>query len=172
MDRLEKALLPYEKKLKRQERFRKSLGVREVEHPTYERYITGPIERFDKTRMAFLCMRPENPHGEALRRKFKARTGYDHFLNPLPYEDLDGEDRIGRAMADAGYRACTGYDPAPFKVTPPNGRLEVTDTAWASRLVKKAGLMFGADIVRITALDPRWVYKDVDITIPVFASGG
>lgn len=166
MDRLEKALLPYEKELKRQERFRKSLGVREVEHPTYGRYITGPIERFDKTRMAFLCMRPDNPHGEELRRKFKARTGQDHYLTPLPYEDLDPEDRIARAMADAGYRACTSYDPAPFKAAPLSGRLEVTDTAWASRLVKKAGLMFGADIVRITALDTRWVYKDVDITHP------
>ena len=76
------------------------------------------------------------------------------------------EDRIARSMADAGYRACTGYDPVPFNVTPPEGRLEVTDPAWMSRLVKKAGLMFGADIVRITALDQRWVYKDVDISHP------
>ena len=40
---LEKALLPYEKKLQAQERLRKSLGVKEVERPTYERYITGPM---------------------------------------------------------------------------------------------------------------------------------
>ena len=61
MDKLEKALLPYEKRLQRQEKFRRSLGVKEVEHPTYQRYITGPIERFEKARMAFLCMRPDNP---------------------------------------------------------------------------------------------------------------
>jgi epoxyqueuosine reductase len=35
-----------------------------------------------------------------------------------------------------------------------------------SRLIKKVGLMLGADIVRITRLDPRWVYKDVDISHP------
>ena len=116
--------------------------------------------------MAFLCMQPDNPHGEALRKKFKARTGHDHYLTPLPYEALDSEDRIGRAMADAGYRACSGYDPVPFDITPRGGRLEVTDTAWASRLVKKAGLMFGAEIVRIAALDPRWIYRDVDISHP------
>jgi reductive dehalogenase len=32
-----------------------------------------------------------------------------------------------------------------------------------SRLIKKVGLMFGADIVRITKLDQRWQYQDVDI---------
>jgi len=105
MDKLEKALLPYEKRLQRQERFRRSLGVKEVEQPTYQRYITGPIERFEKARMAFLCMRPDNPYGEELRRKFKERTGYDHYLSPLPYEELDYEDRIGRAMADASYNS-------------------------------------------------------------------
>jgi len=164
MDRLEKALLPYEKQLQRQEKFRRMLGVKELEQPTYQRYITGPIKRFDKNRMAFLCMRPENPHGEALRKKFKSHTGYDHYLSPLPYGELDYEDRIARSMADAGYRACSGYDPKPFPVTPPEGRLEIKDAAWASRLIKKVGLMFGADIVRITELDPRWVYQDVDIS--------
>jgi hypothetical protein len=67
MERLEKALLPYEKQLLHQEKFRKALGVKEVDGPTYERYITGPIERFEKARMAFLCMRPDNPYGEELR---------------------------------------------------------------------------------------------------------
>ena len=139
MDRLEKALLPYEKQLQRQEKFRRLLGVKELEKPTYQRYITGPLERFDKNRMAFSCMRPENPHGEALRKKFKSHTGYDHYLSPLPYGELDYEDRIARSMADAGYRACSGYDPEPFPVTPPEGRLEVKDTAWMSKLVKEVG---------------------------------
>jgi reductive dehalogenase len=163
MQRLEKALLPYEKKLHRQERFRRMLGVQEVERPTYERYITGTVERFDKDRMAFLCMRPENPLGEDLRRKFKERTGYDHYLSPLAYEELDYEDRIGRAVADASYRGCAEYEPKPFPITPPEGRLEIEDKAWMSRLIKKIGLMFGADLVRITELDQRWVYKDLEI---------
>jgi hypothetical protein len=161
--RLEKALLPYARRLRRLERFRKLLGVREVERPTYEQYITGPIERFERARMAFLCMRPGNPHGAELRKKFRDRTGYDHYITPLLYEELDYEDRIGRALADAGYRACAEYDPEPFKVTPPEGRLEVKDRVWLSRLIKKVGLMFGADLVRIAELDQRWVYKEVDI---------
>lgn len=164
--KLEQALLPYEKQLQRQERFRRFLGVKEIEQPTYQRYITGPVERFEKARMAFLCMRPDNPHGEELRRKFRERTGYDHYLSPLPYEELDYEDRIGRAMADASYRGCAEYEPKPFPVTPPAGRLEFKDKAWVSRLIKKVGLMLGADIVRITKLDQRWVYADVDISHP------
>ena len=99
MGRLDKALLPYERELQRQERFRRRLGVKEVESPTYERYIIGPVEQFDKNRMAFLCMRPDNPYGEELRRKFKAQTGFDHYLSPMPYGELDYEDRIGRSMA-------------------------------------------------------------------------
>ncbi len=166
MDKLEKALRPYEKKLRRQERLRRILGVKEVDRPTYQRYVTGPIERFEKTRMAFLCMRPDNPYGEELRKKFRERTGYDHYLTPLPYEELDYEDRIGRAMADASYRCCSEYNPKPFPVTSPEGRFACADKVWMSRLVKKAGLLFGADIVRITRLDQRWVYKEADISHP------
>jgi reductive dehalogenase len=163
MERLENALRPYEKRLSAQEKFRKLLGVKEVDQPTYQRYIIGPVERFEKERMAFLCMRPDNPYGAELRKKFKARTGHDHYISPLPYQELDYEDRIGRAMADAGYRVCSEFDPTPFPVTPPAGRLEIEDRTWMSRLIKKVGLMFGADIVRITELDQRWQYQDIDI---------
>jgi len=164
MDRLEKALLPYEKRLQAQERLRRFLGVKEVDRPTYQRYITGPIERFERARMAFLCMIPGYPYGEELRQKFKARTGYEHYVTPIPYEEMDYEDRIARAMVDAGRRACMEYEPIPDPVTPPEGRLEVEDRAWMSRLIKKVALLFGADIVRIAELDQRWVYKEVDIT--------
>ena len=41
---IDKALKPYEKKLRAQEKFRRSLGVREVARPTYEKYIIGDIK--------------------------------------------------------------------------------------------------------------------------------
>jgi reductive dehalogenase len=164
MRRLEKALLPYEIQLQKQEAFRKRLGVKEVDQPTYHRYITGDIARFEKQRMAFLCMRPDNTYGEELRKKFKARTGRDHYLPHPAYEELDTEDRFGRALADAGYRACCEYDPVPFPVTPEPGRVEINDKVWMSRLIKKVSLLFGADMIRITKLDQRWPYKDVAIS--------
>jgi reductive dehalogenase len=164
MQRLEKALLPYEIQLHKQEAFITRLGVKEVDQPTYHRYITGDIARFEKQRMAFLCMRPDNTYGEELRRKFKAHTGRDHYLPQPAYEELDTEDRFGRALADAGYRACCEYDPVPFPVTPEQGRVEINDNVWMSRLIKKVSLLFGADMVRITKLDQRWPYKDVAIS--------
>lgn len=163
MQKITKALHPYEKLLRAQERFRRRLGVREVEVPTYQRYITGEIERFDRDRNAFLCLSPDNPYGEKLRKSFKARTGHDHWRDPLPYQELEPEDRIGQSLSNAGWRLCNEYFPPTLPVTPPEGKLDLTDPAWNSRLIKKVGMFFGAEMVRITKLDQRWVYKDIDI---------
>jgi len=163
MNLLEEALLPYELQLQAQERLRKFLGVKEVERPTYEKYITGPIERFDRRKTAFMTLMPDNPFGEEFREKFKARTGHENWAVPLPYSELEPEDRIGMSLAAAARRPCFEYHPDPCSVTPPEGRVEVTDKAWMARLIKKIGLLLGADMVRITKVDPRWVYKGIDI---------
>ena len=163
LDRLDKALGPYERVLRAQERFRKMLGVREVERPTYEKYITGTIERFDRRRNAFMVIHPDNPYLEDFREKFIKRTGHGSFLTTLPYSELEVEDRIGQSLQLASYRLCVEHHPKPLDITPPEGRVEVTDRAWMSRLIKKVGLLFGADMVRIARLDQRWVYQGLDI---------
>ena len=160
---IEKALVPYEKRLRAQERFRRALGVREVDRPTYERYITGKIERFDRRKTAFVCLVPGNPHGEEFRKQFKLRTGHDSFSEPLPQSELEIEDRIGASMSAAGIRLCTEYHPKTLPITPPEGRVELDSRARMSRLVKKVALLFGAEMVRITRVDQCWVYEDVDI---------
>jgi len=163
LSKLEKALLPYEKKLKAQERFRKRIGVKEVARPTYERYITGPIERFHSKKNAFAVMMPENPFGEEFKALYKRQTGVDYFSKPLPAGELDPEDRMNQAMAAASWRVCTEYHPKTLPVTPPEGRVEVTDRAGMSRLVKKVAMWLGAEMVRITRVDQRWVYEDKHI---------
>ena len=160
---LEKALLPYEKKLKAQERYRRRLGVKTMDRPIYERYITGSIERFHSQKNAFAVMLPNNPFGEEFKKEYKRRTGVHHFSKPLPLEELDPGDRIGQTMAAASWRLCIEYHPDPLKVTPPSGRFEVPNRAWMSRLIKKAAMFFGAEMVRITEIDPRWVYRDINI---------
>lgn len=40
-------------------------------------------------------------------------------------------------------------------------KLEVTDPALMSQQVKKAARLFGADLVGVCAVDPRWIYTDV-----------
>ncbi|MBW2065503.1 MAG: hypothetical protein JRJ03_11295 [Deltaproteobacteria bacterium] len=99
--RLEKALLPYQKKLKAQERFRRLLGVRQVEAPTYQKYIIGVIERFDRRKTAFKALEPDNPYGEDFRKQFRSRTGHHNWTTPLPYTDLDPYDRIGQSLSSA-----------------------------------------------------------------------
>ncbi len=160
---LEKALLPYEKKLKAQERYIRRLGVKTVERPTYERYITGPVKRFHSQKNAFAVMMPDNPFGEDFKKEYKRRTGVNHFSKPLPLEELVPEDRIAQAMAAASWRLCMKYYPDPLKVTPTEGRFEVTNRVWMSRLIKKAAMFFGAEMVFITKIDLRWVYEDKTI---------
>ena len=163
---LEEALLPYELKLQAQERLRRSLGVKEVEQPTYQRYITGPIEPFDRRKMAFAALAPDNPFGEEFRKRFKTRTGRDHWSIPPSCSELEPEDRVGLSLAAATRRLCWEYHPNLLPATPPEGRLDATDKAWMSRLIKKVGLFFGAEMVKITKIDPRWVYQGVHIPHP------
>jgi epoxyqueuosine reductase len=48
-------------------------------------------------------------------------------------------------------------------VTPEKGRTELPDPVWNSRMIKKVAMFFGAEMVRITKVDQRWVYKGIDI---------
>lgn len=160
---IERALLPYEKKLRAQERFRRILGVKEVDRPTYEKYITGPVERFDKRKTAFSCLSAQNPYGEEFRQEFKRRTGHDDHTTPMPQSELEPEDRVGISVNAGAGRLCLEYHPQTRPITPTEGRLEVDDPSQMSRLVKKVALLYGAEMVRITKVDPRWVYQNDEV---------
>ncbi|MFC2040221.1 4Fe-4S dicluster domain-containing protein [Chloroflexota bacterium] len=162
VSQLEAALIPYEKKLRAQEKLRSFLGVKEVDLPTYEKYIIGPIEQFDRRKSAFAFLTPGNPFGENFRELFKERTGYDS-RNPLPHNELESEARIGQSLSSAAWRLCREYNPKTLPITPLEGRVKINNKAWMARLIKKAALLFGADMVRITNVDQRWVYQDIDI---------
>ena len=77
---------------------------------------------------------------------------------------MEPEHRIGFSLTQAAWQICGKYDPPTLPVTPPEGRLEVTDKAWMSRFVKKAAMFYGAEMVRITRVNPLWVYKDVNVS--------
>ncbi|NIS61585.1 MAG: hypothetical protein GTO13_13050, partial [Proteobacteria bacterium] len=111
-----------------------------------------------------MALTPDNPFGEAFRKRFKARTGHDHWRDRLPYSELAPEDRIGQSLASASWRPCNEYLPEPLPVTPSEGRVGGTNKGWMAQLIKKVALLLGAEMVGITELDQRWVYKDVEIT--------
>ncbi len=165
LTRLEAALLPYEKKLRAQESLRRYLGVKEVSKPTYQQYIIGPIERFDRRKNAFSLVVPDNPFGEELRQRFKKSTGRDSW-GALSYAEqgpLELVERIGQRLTVAAWRLCWEYHPEIVKSTPHEGQVELNNKAEMTRLIKKAALLFGADMVRITEINPRWIYQDIEI---------
>ena len=82
--KFDQAFLPFEAKLLAQEELRRRIGVREVDRPTYEKYITGPIERFDHRRNGFMASIPGNPFGEEMRERLKARGIEGGIPLPLP----------------------------------------------------------------------------------------
>ncbi len=160
---IEKGLLIYEKRLKQQELRRKILGVKEVERPTYERYITGPVKRYNRKKNAFALLAPNNPFGDEFKQTYLKRTGAKSFSQPLPMSELEPEDRINQSLGQAAWRLCQEYHPEPKPTAPPEAQVPVNDPAQMSRLIKKVAMWFGAELVKIAKLDQRWVYEDVDI---------
>jgi ferredoxin len=163
---LEKALEPFETKLRAQARWRRRLGVKRVERPTYERYIVGPIERFNSRRNIFAAMAPGNPYGAEIRETYQRKRGVDHFSKPLSQAELDMGDRPAQALDEAVWRLCRQYHPETLPVTPPEGRFEFDGPDAAermARLVKKVAMWLGAEIVGITEVDQRWVYSDREV---------
>jgi reductive dehalogenase len=160
---LERALEPFEEKLTTQEEFRRRLGVKQVDRPTYDRYITGPIEKIDSRRNLFLRDRRENPFADGFPERFQERTGFDSYRDEIPLAQLDREERIAFSLHKATQRICREYEPHPVPLTPLEGRVEVESPEKMSRLLKKVALFYGADLVGITELDPRWVYADKQV---------
>ena len=156
---LDAGLEPYEKKLRAMGDRRRRLGVKKVERPTYERYITGPIERFDRRRMAFLRRDPENPWSEGYAEAYASRADRERSM-----AELEVGDRIARSLQEALWKICFTYNPDLRQIPPKEAQVPVDDLPWMTRLVKKVALFFGAEIVGITRIDQRWVYKHVDIS--------
>ena len=155
---VEKSLEPFERMLLAQEDFRKRIGVKRVDRPTYERYIIGPVQKIDWRRNAFLRIRPENPYGGDFPERYKAQT--DRERDP---SELEVDDRIALSLRNAVWRICREYHLASMPVASETARVPVENPTRMSRLIKKVSLFLGASLVGITKVDQRWVYEGIDI---------
>lgn len=151
-------LEPFEKRLRAMEANRRRLGVREVERPTYEMYITGPIARFDRRKMAFLRRDPDNPYTEGFAEAYASKADRERTM-----AELGAGDRIARSFQEALWKICFTYQPDLRQVSSQEAQVPVDDLRWMTRLIKKLALFFGAEIVGITHVDQRWVYSGVDV---------
>lgn len=155
----DRVLQPFEKTLREQEAYRRIIGVKLVEKPTYERYIAGPLERYDRRRNApQRIVLPDNPYTGDFMDRYKAHADRERDIS-----ELEVENRFSRSLSDSAWQLCRAYEPNLLSISSQEGRFPVHNRAHMSRLIKKVTLFFGGQIVGITKVDQRWVYKDVEI---------
>ena len=130
--------------------------MKKVKAPTYKRFITGPLQRFDERNGAFSrFQRSEVDQHE--KRSFSdkfyhrdetktGRKGYEHKDYALIWS--------GRTI-DYLVRANLYSRDFPKLET----NVDVSDKAAITKQVKEAARWFGADLVGICEVNPDWIYS-------------
>ena len=127
--------------------------MRVVDEPTYKRFITGELKRFDDRNTAFSRGAVEGEkytrmHEQSLANVAKAVLGKT-ILNHATWVAGRTGDYIIR-------RAALGREHLPYYNR--TYRLKNPDPAALSRIVKEKAAWIGADRVGIARLNPLWVY--------------
>ena len=137
------------------------------------RYVVGNVERFDQKNEMFK---------RALWDHSQRHIMEDFYIKEVMPKDKPGyrlEDQAIRngawylehfyAMGIGGGRVgMLAWDSKVFGETrPPRGlKLDVTDPAKVTRIVKKAARFYGASLVGVCEVDMRWVYSHTFYTFP------
>jgi NAD-dependent dihydropyrimidine dehydrogenase PreA subunit len=139
--------------------------IRQVDEPTYARFIVGELERFDERNTAFCRevwdkeyqaqlqaaaalappLNAKGIEGRALGAGAIFVDDYAGSFNP-EYRGYDGRQREGGGLYS------WDEEPSPE-------RFPVDDPEWMTARVKQVARFFGASLVGITKVDPRWVYS-------------
>jgi len=150
---------PYERKLAEQEEYRARLGVKQVDRPTYERFIEGPIPRFDERNTAF-------------NRRGWDKGFIERYMSTFIREENEWDLESYAIKAGADYpRSYLGPVPgvpafgpyAPPLIPKNKEKMPVPDPARMSKRIKKIAMFYGADLVGIAPYDERWVNKGIEI---------
>jgi NAD-dependent dihydropyrimidine dehydrogenase PreA subunit len=139
--------------------------IKRVDRPTYSEFLVGPVERFDERNTVFSRMAWDTAYAaQAQAAAAKAPQGGE--------EAAEGQALVAGAIyvddtAGVLHPAYYGYfghmqEPGglygwddPVNET----RFPVTDPAWMSGRIKEVARFYGADLVGIAQVDPRWVYS-------------
>lgn len=129
-----------------------------VKEPTYKRFITGPLERFDEHNTAYSRSdRGEFPGpGEAFLQGLKTKG--ERNVRGFTREDY-ALHLGGRAVDTLARRTALSRDSLQARWPAELSPLPVPDTARMSQKVKNAARWFGADLVGICELNHLWVYS-------------
>jgi reductive dehalogenase len=166
---VEASLEPYERKLAEQEAYRARLGVRRVERPTYERFIEGPIPRFDGRNTAFIRLSWDK---EYITRHTATFIREPNKWDLESYALIAGVDYPRSFLVDLTLPPLLTWQPGTTSVGGPyqppripknTEQMPVPDPARMSKRIKQVAMFYGADLVGIAPYDERWVLKGVEI---------
>ena len=183
LESLGKSLDVYEDVLEQQERYRKSIGVRKVDEPYYEKLIVEPIKRFPRANCGFDRVGWDREFQGRMATQDKdwfdavSKSVYSFpslarlsLASPPPITgpgDFADDDLIAAAIGDASWKVHTDMGGfvlmSDFWTGPVNPVKVSIEPDRMSRLIKKVAMFFGADIVGICRLQERFVYAERDI---------
>jgi reductive dehalogenase len=138
--------------------------VKQVENPTYEKFITGPLQRFDDRNSGFSRL-----ERQALAKKEDSKNG--------PGSSRTATDKIIRGNASKQQRK--GYMPTDYAMIWASRKMDylvrgnlysrdidigevgadVSDKTFVTKKVKEAAGYFGADLVGICKVNPNWIFS-------------
>jgi epoxyqueuosine reductase len=142
--------------------------IQAVAKPTYDRFLVAPIERFDQHNTVFSRTAWDTEYQAQMAAVVPRSTN-----DTLVFHGLEGKALVAGAIyADdavgslhAEYRGYSGHVDGvgglygwDDEVNPV--QYPVTSVSGMSALVKRAALLYGADLVGICQIDKRWVYSN------------
>ena len=132
--------------------------TRRVSEPTYKRFITGPIQRFDERNTAY--SRGDRGDIPSLRETFERglKTKGEQNIRGYTREDY-ALLLAGRAIDTLVRRTAFSRDSLPARYPIPVEPIPVPDLAKMSHKVKRVARWFGADLVGICELNRLWIYS-------------
>ncbi|MBW1722417.1 MAG: reductive dehalogenase [Deltaproteobacteria bacterium] len=125
-----------------------------VNEPTYKKYITGELKRFDDRNTAFSRGHVEGNKYTAMHEK-----GITNMLNAPPGQTiLDHATSVAGGTVDYVVRMnLLGREMKP--IYNDGYRLKDPDPAAMSRVIKEKAKWIGADDVGIARINPLWIYS-------------
>jgi epoxyqueuosine reductase len=132
--------------------------TRRVSEPTYKRFITGPVQRFDERNTAY--SRGDRGEIPSLREAFERglKTKGEKNIPGFTREDY-ALLMAGRAIDTLVRRAAFSRDSLPARWPIPVEPTPIPDPAQMSQKVKKVATWFGAALVGICELNHLWIYS-------------
>ena len=140
--------------------------VKQIEKPIYSQFIVGPVPRFDEKNTIFNRAKWDEDYQKQLvaaRERAKKNPWVTQEGRAWMMGGIYVDNKVGNL--NETYRGFDGrvhgagglYDwDEPVNQT----KFEVDDPQWMTDRVKEVAKFYGASLVGVTKLDPRWVYSN------------